>query len=505
MRKGWVFWGAFLSGFALIALALVYVGREPEIRCLAAAIPQPEEASPYVYIEGEGKTFALSLPEAFSREAGQPHPFVDGFRHILPLLRQAKEMAALLVWENNDLHLFLASIYSQETVKNLSKGVLPEAWRTKMAGLVLEKYSEGIYILKGPSPFFPLYLSVNGGITLFATTAEKIISMNKVLESKKGSISIAWHVEKNWANHARIFDGGLFSQMASMEGFPVSMGGLVITAAWTEDAKGGRLKWKTDGIEVLFPSGVLEKLQPVKWDERFIAVDPFITAFGVNIPAAFSHWLEQTDVGQWVASLGMKEEEMKKFLPGTVMGALCGTSKFLVFSLPGLLFQFPDRGTAGEAFVQSFWDQDWSILVPTVEKVEDFPVGGATSIPFSIVGAAKHDMVRLGLLDRENLKPDKYRKLTDLVPVLKEGKEALCWLYLDAPRLGDAMQNLARAGKTAEKMGRDLGMNLQDLFQTASALKGLGSISAMLPSMGEGILEWTRRPSPIADGRRQKK
>ena len=48
-------------GFALIALALVFAGREPEGRHLASAIPQPKETSPYVYMEGEGKSFVFAL------------------------------------------------------------------------------------------------------------------------------------------------------------------------------------------------------------------------------------------------------------------------------------------------------------------------------------------------------------------------------------------------------------------------------------------------------------
>ena len=182
------------------------------------------------------------------------------------------------------------------------------------------------------------------------------------------------------------------------------------------------------------------------------------------------------------------------------MASLGGSSKLFVFSLPGFFLQLPDRGEEGTAFVSSFWNQDWGLLVPSVEPLEGFASGGSASIPFSLLGAARPDMVWMGLLDSESLRPDRLKKLADYIPALRESPTALLWMYLDAPRLGAALQNLARVGKTAEKFGQTVGMDLSDMADMAAGLSRLGKVSAVFFTPERGSMEW-ENPSSANKGK----
>ena len=126
--------------------------------------------------------------------------------------------------------------------------------------------------------------------------------------------------------------------------------------------------------------------------------------------------------------------------------------------------------------------------------MEGFSSGGTTAIPFSILGAANQDLVLLGILDRDNLRSDRRKKLPDAVPLLKEKGTAVFWFHLDGARLGTALANLAKAGRVAERMGRNIDMDLKDILRASEELKGIGRISVVLPSLDEGILEWRRTP-----------
>ena len=504
MRKGLVFWCAFILGFALIALALVFAGREPEGRHLASAIPQPKETSPYVYMEGEGKSFVFAL-EPLPKGEGKAADLLEKTSALSPLLEAASRAAFLFAWESNRFQLHGAFLFPREIVKKLSNGVLPQEWVEKEPKLVLEKHSEGILALSGPSPkFSPLFVSLNGGLTLLASSPSRLAEMVRVLETGKDSISPTWDVEKSWPNHLKIFDGGLLSQMASMQEIPVSLGNLTITAGWMDGNKGGRLRWKVQGLEGLLPADVRAKLQPVSWEGRFLIPDPWIAALGLNVPQGLALRLADSEMGKWTENLGMEREETDGILPGPVVASLCGNSKFLLFSLPGILLQLPGRGSRGETFINSFWNKDWSSLVPGVEKIDGFPAGGTTAIPFSILGAANGELVQLGLLERDHIKPENYRFLTEAVPALKEAKDALLWVFFHAGRLSDAMEGIGKAGALAEKFGKDIGKDLRNMIESASRLKGLGSVTMVLQSLDEGLLEWTREaPDGSKRGRQQ--
>ena len=499
MRKGLIFWGAFLSGFALLALALIFLGREPEIRRLSGAIPPPPESLPSLYMEGEGNSLAVSLPQIPAEKKLRVRPFLKSLESLSPVLKSAREAAVLVLREEKGLQLYLTAKYPRDILKSLAGGKMPSQWSDAFPQLTLHRQEGPFLLLDGPSSPFPLTLSVDGGIVLIASSPENALAMRNLLEKKGGGIDIPWSVEETWPNHFLLRDGGIVSGIAALEGYALKSGRIECEGAWREDEKGGRLKWIVTGLNALLPPRLLEALRPFSWDDRFVVPDPFLAGFGTNLPPGAARRIARSELKGWVEKIGLGER-MENILSGPMMASLGGSSKLFVFSLPGFFLQLPDRGEEGTAFVSSFWNQDWGLLVPSVEPLEGFASGGSASIPFSLLGAARPDMVWMGLLDSESLRPDRLKKLADYIPALRESPTALLWMYLDAPRLGAALQNLARVGKTAEKFGQTVGMDLSDMADMAAGLSRLGKVSAVFFTPERGSMEW-ENPSSAKKGK----
>ena len=495
MRKGFVFWGAFLSGFALLALALIFMGREPEIRRLSAAIPPPPGSAPSLYMEGEGKSLSFSIPPIPAEEKLEIRPFLNSLESLSPVLQSAREAAVLVFRDEKGLQLFFTAKYSRDILKSLAGGKIPTLWKERSPSLDLERQDGPLFLLKGPFSPFPLTLSVDGGIVFIASSAENDLAMRSLLEKKSGSMNISWKVEDAWPNHFYVRDGGLVSRIAASRGVPVNPVQLECTGAWREDEKGGEMKWTIAGLDGLLPPRILETLRPVSWQDRFLVPDPFLAGIGGNIPEGAARRIGATELKGLAGKIGI-EERMEHLLSGPLMASLGGSSKLFVFSLPGLFLQLPDRGDEGMSFVSSFWSQEWGLLVPSVEPLEGFSRGGTASIPFSLLGAARPDMVWMGILDGDSLRPDRMKKLTEYVPALKDPAGALFWMYLDTPRFGAALQNIAQVGKTVESFGRTVGMDLREMTDAAAELSRLGKITAVAYTPETGMIEWENLPSP---------
>lgn len=489
---------AFLGILALAAMLFTLAGSVPEGKRLPAAIPLPGEGVPFLFMETRGNTFASFPSASLPGEPGKTAPVLRGLRSLIPFLAKTEEAAVLFSLERGRLILDGVLRFSGAESESLAGGSVPENWKSTLTAAEVSGDIPGLFELKGgPAPLFPLYFCGREGVTLVGATPERVKAMIALFEKGTGGMNISWSVEKRWPNHFVFFDGGLVSHFASEEGIPVEPGGLSVTAAWRGDQSGGRLKWEAEGLEALFRRGVLSKIAPVTWDDRFLAPEPFIASFGVSLPETPVPLFRKTGAGEWSLSeiAGIGGKEIDELLPGPVMATIGGSGKLLVFSLPGILFQLPERGTAGTDFARSFWSREWSSLVPAVEKLEGFSEGGTAFIPFSIVCAANTEMLRIGVIDREHLKTEKKRKITDFVPLMRQGKRAVFWAFLDGPALAEAIRNLAKTGKIVEKMGRSAGVNMKTILRTSEVLEKTGVLTVVMPSPGEGVLEWRKSPS----------
>lgn len=486
---------AFLGALALAAMLLTLARSVPEGQRLPAVIPAPDDGIPFLFLETRGKSDAVaSLPDDSQNMA----PVLRGLRSLSPFLAKAEETAVLFSLDGGRLIIDGVLRFSGDESESMVRGVVPEAWSSPLKAAEVSGDISGLFELKGgPSPLFPLYFCGRNGVTLLGATPGRVKAMAAFLEKGTGGMSISWPVEKRWPNHFLFNDGGIVSHVASEEGIPVGPGGISVTAAWKRDRTGGRLKWEAEGFEALFSRSLPEKIAPVKWDDRFLAPEPFIASFGISLPRIPGAVFKKAGAGEWSIpeTVGLGEKELDELSPGPVMASLGGTGKLFVFSLPGILFQLPGRGTAGTSFAASFWNREWSSLVPVVEKVEGFPEGGSASIPFSIVCAANSGMLRFGVIDGDNLKSDK--KIADFVPLVREEKRAVFWAFLDGPALAEAIRSLARTGKIVEKMGRGSGVNMKSVLRASETLEKTGILSVVMPSLEEGIIEWKKCPSSV--------
>jgi hypothetical protein len=488
---------SFLAGFLIVLSlvgALVFWGRREA--GLPAAIPAPEAGIPFLFFEGRGESFAVMGKALAAREKNGAA--VRSLDRLLPLLAEADDVAALFASEHEGFSFSGVLRFDEKGTKgggrqrtSLWEELKPV--REDVSGPVPD-----LFELEGPSPMFPLYFGKFKGLVLAASSPQKIWSMMQILEKGEGGMAVPWEIEKRWPNHFYLYDGGIASRLASKILPGINTAGLSVSGAVRFSGEGGRVKWRAEGVEDLFPGFPADNWEPVSWTGGYIALDPFIASFGINLPPLQASFIEE----HGLARLGLNEgpgfrgADFEEILPGPLTFSLTGRGKLLIFPAPGALFQLPDRGEAGEAFAESFWKKEWTSLVPAVEKLNGYPSGGVASIPFSILCAANRRMLRFGVVDGDALKYGEKKTIADAVPLLKEAGRAVFWAYADGPALARALEGLVQIESIAGKLGRGMGIKLKTASRITEELKKTGVLTLILSSPGEGILEWEAKPDP---------
>ena len=489
MRKGLFFWGGFILCFAIIGLAIFFMGKQPEQRAITEPIPIPEPSAPYVYLEGKGDVFDFDLPEELVKETGQARPFLLAVQGFSPVLSYSQQGASLITWESNQPHLYGSALFSLATTQSLEKGEFPQEWKEIEEQISITKEEDGSVVLMGSSGMPPLYVHIDGGLTLLSTSREGLNLMKEVLNNTKDKLDMSWKVSADWASHFRFYDGGIFSQLLSLDGVEVSLVPFTFDAAWNENEEKGELRWKTTGIEGVIPAPILERLSPIRWDNRIVVPEPLMLAGGLNVPDVAHMDIEQDLTEEIPEGFPFSSEEILELLKGPLCVTVGGSSKFIFFSLPGILLQLPDRGVAGVKLVNEFWSQEWRVLVPSIQGLEGFHAGGTSDVPLTVVGAAREDLAIFGVMQKDEIQVEK--KISSTVPALKNNSEAFAWLYAHGARLADAFDVVARASAMAGKLGSDIGVNVEELARGAEKIRNIGEISLVMPSINEGYIRWT--------------
>jgi hypothetical protein len=160
-----------------------------------------------------------------------------------------------------------------------------------------------------------------------------------------------------------------------------------------------------------------------------------------------------------------------------------------MMNLPGFLVEMPDRGAPGMELVEGIWDRHWMRLSLTPKPLEGFKAGGSLSVPLTVVGAASEDLAVLGAMDEAGLK-----KRVSLREVIDLPEKALGWMYVDFPKAADALENMARVGSLAQRVGLSGGDDLEDIATAAEELRRLGKLMIVIEDYKNGRISWEQVP-----------
>ena len=480
----------FLAGILfLLSLtsALIFIGQKEA--GLPAVIPAPDEGIPFLFFEGSGDAFG-AMRHPFLADEKKTGSLGRSLDRLLPLLNGAEEVAALF-----SARLGRIDFDGVARFKDKDSGGWREApqWaELQPASGETEGPVPGLFKLEGPAPLFPLYFAKAKDLIMIGSSPEKVSLMVEALEKGEGGMAIPWELERKWPNHFYLYDGGIVSRFLSKFWPKVRPGGLSLTGAWRLSDSGGRLRWSAEGGEELFPDHLPGGLEPVGWEGDYLALEPFIASFGINLPPLPAPFIEEEGLNRYGIGeiLGLRGRDLEDISGGPLTASLSGRGKLLIFPLPGVLLQLSGRGAAGEAFARSFWRKDWTSLVPGVEKIKGFPAGGVAAIPFSILCAANYRMLRLGIVDGDVFRQKNSQTIADMVPLLKETGRSLFWAYVDGPALGRTITSLLEIDAIAGKIGRGLGINKKTASRVSEELEKMGALTVVIPSLGEGILQW---------------
>ena len=135
--------------------------------------------------------------------------------------------------------------------------------------------------------------------------------------------------------------------------------------------------------------------------------------------------------------MGLEDEQIQKILSGETIFSVGGYNKILWFSLPGIMVQFTGDKTLLAELIDAFWNK--LLFGAEPKPLTGFDLGGSTSLPFSVVGAAKDNTAVLGLLSPESLK-----EKGSLGTFLKDNEKAVAWLVADLPKVGAALGDMTK-------------------------------------------------------------
>ncbi len=481
-RNGVIRFAALIVG-AVIAAAAFHFVREPDRHLLAAAIPVPAGGMPYLFALGRGRAFETIRAVTDSGNGGTL------FSTMLRLLSGA-ELAAFLSELGAGSVSFCAAAFFPGTISDrVSAGVTPESWKT--AGFSVSADAPGLRLRRGPEE--SVLISFNRTMMLLASDEKSMERMLAALAGTKPPADVVFDLEPSWPNHVRIHDAGLVAHWAALSRVALRSGDLVVDIAWKESGPFGRLRWKADGLSAMLSDEFRVFGDPVLWSESLIMPKPVHFAAGLSLGSLFSDRRGGAVPAKLCERLKVDPRQMAGFLPGPVVACIGGNSRFLVFSLPGVLLQFPGRGDAGRRMAEAFWKQDWSVLVPSVERIEGYDSGGTASVPFSLVALSNGDNAIYGLLDREYLAEGKWSPLRSGIPVLREYPKSVAWAHLETSRLDETREALSLARQAAERFGLS-GDVVSRLDGTLASMRGIGTLSIVLPSIDEGYAEWILPP-----------
>jgi hypothetical protein len=495
MRKNLFFWLTVIVVATVITGGFLYFGRKPVTETVTEALPLVSEGVPHALLTAQGNQIKNRLPETLAEEASpRAKPYVHLMeRMILPLAGLSEETALLATWaeQGNRADLYGAFLFSRENVSMLSSGKIPEEWKDVLPEVSVKKAGEkGRYRLVTAAGAPPMHLETVDRLVLLSLYESGLERMHEALKNPEMRSKIFWTLEGDWPGHMYLHDGGSLAASAAMQGRNVGNDPVKMEMAWRQETGEGLLAWTVSGLEGWIPDTIRNNLAGYGWSEKLFVPDPLIAATGFNLPSGFSAAREiSSELPEAAEALGVRTELLEKVLEGPLIVTIGGQSRFLMMNLPGFLVEMPDRGAPGMELVEGIWDRHWMRLSLTPKPLEGFKAGGSLSVPLTVVGAASEDLAVLGAMDEAGLK-----KRVPLREVIDLPEKALGWMYVDFPKAADALENMARVGSLAQRVGLSGGDDLEDIATAAEELRRLGKLMIVIEDYKNGRISWEQVP-----------
>lgn len=467
---------------------------------LASRLPLPSRSNPYVVFETSAKYYPISLSALLTE--GQFALLKNGSagNQILSIAKTSEECAVLL--EDKDegiVDTYAVMRLLPEDIASLSKGSLPKSWKIILNNADTEKISENnSWEIKTTETGTSLYYATKKDTLIITHNSNLFFKMLNVKPGSAKSIpKDSWEKEKSWPAHIEISDGGRISADNKTDS------PLILKAAWRSQENyktidmAGEAVWEIEGLEEKISPLFLSSLKSKKWDtSNCIIPTPLLLSAGINLPelkGSPEEWLFPLDiVGELGESMGLSEKQIRKIMSGETIFSVGGNNKLLWFSLPGIMAEFTGDKELMKELVDAFWTKLFFGAEP--KPIESFDFGGATNVPFSVVGAGRGNIAILGLLSLESIK-----RSEKLESFMGNNKKAIGWVVANLPEIGTALSEMTKMNtfmndsRTNDEQHYE--GETEGLFQQESSFspfdQGISdSFGNILKKMGKTLIVW---------------
>lgn len=412
---------------------------------LMSYLPSPQENAPYILLETKEGTYPAALSSLLTEGIYARLNGKTPRGAVLAAAGAALDSAVMLEEKEGMTSVLCAARFSEADAALLNKGTLP-APLDALFGAVNAESQEGIFVVRMENYGAPLYYAVDGENVLFAADSSSLHMMLLQRKDGGGLKDKKWTQEPSWPAHIEISDGGRLTSDAK-EKFPVT-----IEAAWhsAEDAsKHGEARWAFVNVGAAARAYLFANLKPKRWNLTDTSLpQPLLLAAGFRLPQLDLSANSQNSLTGYLSffaeALALTESQTTELLSGQTVLSLGGQNKILWFSLPGFLAQFSGRTELMRALVSNFWDNLFFGAVP--DPLDGFEFGGASSVPFSVVGAGGEGRAALGLVSPQTLGASDV-----LSQYIAKNEEAIGWLYADLPKVGKTIAEMTKMSSFLEE------------------------------------------------------
>ncbi len=466
MKKHVLLWiCATLSSLIILAMVITTVFRGDR-RDVIMALPKPGDGSTYVLFSGNGEVV--------------PRAFVDGLMSvgplsscrsvgIIPMLRlipRSVRAAVLVEISDGKVDLYGAFSFQRGILGSLRDGSIPGFFSSVFNHPDMTTVCvDGFPCLQLSGRFMdrPLYVDVDGGISLFASSPSGLKSMKESLLMMKESPPSRWGVEPYWDAHLRVnlMPGQTLAGWGLGGSDRLEFQGALKSRGFCK----GSLAWRIDGID---------ERKVLASTRRWLPLPDLLRPLGSVVAVADMGFLKSVTPFPWSG-------------PGIL--ACGGLASVMSVPFPGFLFAMLE--TDGTDMWKSLWNGSLSDFSLGPVSSDKYPEGGFSSHPVSIVFAGGADVSLVGVVDRKYLYPP---SSFDLEGVLPDGwEESFSWGYINGPHLAQGLEGMVKAGRLIfpDREGEaPFVSGMDELVSLTRQMRKIGEWSFVIPKINEGILYW---------------